>query len=115
MDNRQRYLEDNTARLIRAGLGAPVRLDPLTRQQTLRRLVARLQAKRAVAAFPDWALVILAAALVLAAAWVAGQTLTAGIAVVVSPPLIIMALLWTSSLAWLPLAAVVIVVRRRHA
>jgi len=115
MDNRERCLEDNAARLIQTGFSAEVRPDTLTRERTWRCLVAQLHAKRTAVDFPDWILVILAGILALVAAWLASQTLRAGVPVTVSPLLVIMALLFTSSLVWVPVAVIVIVIRRRHA
>ncbi len=115
MDSRKRFLEENAARLIQAGFGAEARPDTLTRQQTWRRLVAQMHANRTAVAFPDWALVFLTGALVLVAAWLAGQTLGAGVPLTVSQPLVVVALLLTSTLVWVPVAAILIVIRRRYA
>ena len=112
MDNREPYLEDNTARLIQAGFSAEARPNTLTREQTWRHLVAQVHAKRTAGAFPDWSLVILAGILALMAAWLASQALRAG--VTVGPLPILVAVVLTLNLVSVPVADIVILIGRRR-
>ena len=115
MDERERYLEDNTARLIRAGFSAEARPDTLTAEETWRCLTAQLHAKHTAVAFPDWTLIILAGILALMAAWLASQTFVGGVSIAMSPSLIVIALVLTLNLVSVPIAGIVILIRTRYA
>ncbi len=114
MHNGERYHEDNIARLIQPALAPEARPDPLTREQTWRRLETLLHAKRTPTAFPDWALVVLAGILALMAAWLANQIFAGDVSMAMSPSFIVIALLLAFNLVCMPIAAVVIVIRRRY-
>ena len=115
MRNEQHSSENSIARLVGAALGNAARPDPLAKQRTWQRLVAQLRAEQKPVTFPDAILVTLAAILALMALWLADQTLGAAVPVRMPPPLIAIALLLTLNITSVPIAAIVIVMRRRHA
>lgn len=114
MESERDYLEENTARLIRAGLGSRVRPDPKAGEEMLRRMRDEVLACRTRIGFPNGVLVALAGVLLLMATWLAIQT-AAGQPIMTSTSLTIMAAVLALNLSSVPAASLIIVIRRRHA
>lgn len=113
-DGDPRLEEENMARLIAAAMGPDTQPSPGLRAQTLARLRAALRANQEPVAFPDSVVVLLAALLILAvcslvALVVAGLLGSAG-----SPAWFLLAAAPIANLALLPVAAAVIVLRRKQ-
>ena len=114
MDSEDRRLEANTARLIRAALGPETRPDPGAGQQALQSLLTGLRERRARSSFPDHTLAALVGTLVFMAAWLALQAIASDGAVN-SPVLLLPAtFVLLVNVAVVPVASIVIVLRRRH-
>jgi len=114
MDSDRDYLEENTARLIRAGLGSRARPDPKVGEEMLRRMRGEVLACRTSIGFPNGVLVALAGVLLLMAAWLAIHT-AAGQPIMASTTLTITAAVLALNLSSVPVASLIIVIRRHHA
>lgn len=115
MSDENRFLEENTARLIGGAFGPEARPDRRIKGRTWRLLAAELEGRPAPVPFPAGALVALAGVLAFLAVWFVLQSLGASDPVTMRSPLILVVLLLTMNLAWVPIATVMIVIRRRHA
>lgn len=114
MNERERYLDRNTARLIRAAFGPQTRPSARAAEQALRLLLDQVRERSAEAAFPDAVVGILGATLVLAAAWLTAQVLAGGSSPTASPLLLMVAAWLGANLALMPVASIVILIRRRR-
>ena len=108
------FFEDNMARLIRAAMPPGARPDPVRRAELLLKLTAEAERAAARSAFPDRLVCVLAAALVVLAAWVAGRLGAGSIAGAPGPALTVLAVALVLNLAMVPVAGFLIVVRRHH-
>lgn len=108
-------LQENTARLIRAAFGPEARPDPQTSREVLGRLVTQLRVGQTAVPFPERTLGLLAAALVLMAVWLASHMIGSTPAVTAAPAGPVIASVLFLNLAFVPAAAVLIVIRRRYA
>lgn len=115
MSHENPHVEENIARLIEVGLGPQARPEPTIRGQTWRLLKAQLYERRDVPAFSNTALAVLTGILTVLAVWLIGQVQAASGPVHLSLSLILVALLVTANLLWVPIAGILIVIRRRHA
>ena len=115
MDGEDKDFGENVSRLVQAGLGAGARLDPLTREKVRQRLKVELRSKPSAAGFPDYSLAVLAGVLAAMALSLGGRIVAPGVRVTTSAPLIMVAVILGLNLAMVPLAAIIIVRRRRHA
>ena len=115
MNQRERYLEENTARLIRAAFDPNARPSPHASERAFQSLLADVRARSAAVAFPDSAVGVLGATLALAATWLAIQAAAAATSFIANPPLLLMAAWLALNLALVPIASVVILIRRQHA
>lgn len=110
----ERYLEQNTARLVRASFGPHARPSRQATERSFRLLLAQVRARTAVVTFPDAAVGIMGATLALAATWLALQAAIAGTPVTTSPSLLALVAWLVANLALVPVASLVILIRRRH-
>lgn len=112
LENRQ---EANVARLIRAGFGPASRPSPHAGEQAFRRLVIEWRAQQAGAGFPDRIVVLLTGVLLLMGAWLTVQVVGPGVSPLTAVPAIVVVGLLAANLVLVPVASLVIVLRRRYA
>lgn len=111
MDEDERLLEENTARLLQAGMGGAAQPDLARRAATFRRLQQELRARRAPE-FPEAALVALGALWCCLAVWLTVQVLQGG--AIASSPVAPLLVAWlTLNVALTPVASLVILARRK--
>ena len=108
----ERYLDKNTARLVWAAFGPDARPSEQAAERLFLAVRALVRARAAVVAFPDAAVGILGAMLVLVAIWLSIQLVITGTYALGVPPLLVMAAWLAANLALLPVASVVILLRR---
>lgn len=113
MESRRDYLEENTIQLIRAGSGHQAQPEVGLRSEVLHRLRCETRMNRREVEFPNRVLVILTGVLALAALWLVIQA-ASGRSIITSAVLSIMAMVLILNLALVPVASLVIVIRRRH-
>lgn len=113
MNDKDRYLEENTSQLIRAGFGAEVRPGPLASQRTFRLLAAQHRASHAPVAFPEGVLALLTGVLALMAVLLVAQIVRQGVPGATDPTFAVTALPLALNLICVPVAGIVIVARRR--
>lgn len=106
------HLEKNTARLVQASFGRQARPDSAARAETLKLLVGELSEQAGAGEFPGVVLVLLGGMLVLTAIWLAGQILSVGKIATASLPVAVIAFWLALNLALLPVASVIIVLKR---
>jgi hypothetical protein len=113
MDDEKPGFEENLSRLMHAGLPPDARPGAETRAEVFRRLVEITRARADSRSFPDHLVVAIAAAIVLVAAWLVGRMAGQGLpaAGLAATAFVLIVVL---NLAMVPLAGVVIVLRRRH-
>ncbi len=114
-DEREDFLEENVAALMRAGYAQP---DPETSERVLAMLAADLRARTrrstSLSEFPDWALVGLAVSFALMAGWFGEQMVAAGASPLSRLPVLAVATLLAVNLILAPVAGAIIVLRRRY-
>ncbi|MBN1421878.1 MAG: hypothetical protein JXP34_24105 [Planctomycetes bacterium] len=113
MDAREDDREEILGRLIRAAAGPGARPDPDARRRMLRRLESEMRVAPAPREFPDGILAFLVGFILILAARV-GLRLAAGSALRADPALWAPACAVAANLCFLPVAILVIVLRRRH-
>ena len=113
MNDKDRYLEENTSQLIRAGFGTEVRPGPLASERTFRLLAAQHRASHALIAFPEGVLAVLSGVLALMAMLLATQIVGQGVPRATDPTFALTALPLAFNLICVPIAAIVTVTRRR--
>ena len=114
MNERERYLDRNTAHLIRAAFGPHARPSARAAEQALRLLLDQVRERSSEAPFPDAAVGVLGATLVLAATWLTVQVIVSGTSLTVNPALLMMAAWLGANLALVPVASIVILIRRQR-
>ena len=114
MNDRERYLDRNTAHLVQAAFGPHARPSARAAEQMLRLLLDQVRERSAQAPFPDAAVGILGATLVLAATWLTVQVIVSGTSLTVNPSLLILAAWLGANLALVPVASIVILIRRQR-
>jgi hypothetical protein len=114
MNERERYLDRNTAHLIRMAFGPHARPSARAAEQALRLLLDQVRERAAEAAFPDAVVGILGATLVLAATWLTAQVIVTGTSLTASPSLLVLAAWLAANLALVPVASIVILIRRQR-
>ncbi len=116
MTNEHGNLEENLGRLIRASYGPEVRPSRQLGEDVLRRMASRLAerdaARRREASFPEPVLGVLLGAVLLMGVW---SLAAAGLAVPTTLPEAAMAAVLLLNLAFVPIACITIVLRRRYA
>jgi len=116
-NDKEQWRENNTARLIQAGIGADARLDPRVKERVWLRLVAQTPQQSVPAPFPDFAIGTLGVLLVLAAAGALVRYLgTSAPSMLPSmlPSLLSVSLFFlVLNFAMIPVASILIVIRRR--
>ena len=116
MNDRDRCLEENAARLICAGFGAEVRPSASAGKRMFQLLETRQRRGRAAAAFPEGVLVPLAGTIALVAVVLTAQIVGWGVPRTVDLLFTISALLVASNLLCVPFGGIFIVARRlKHA
>ena len=108
----ERYLDNNTARLIRTAFGPDARPSEQAAERLFLAARALVHARATVVAFPDAAVGILGTMLVLVAIWLSIQLVITGTYALGIPPLLAMATWLAANLALLPIASIVILIRR---
>ena len=114
MNDRERYLDRNTAHLIRTAFVPQARPSTRAAEQALRLLLDQVRERSAKAPFPDAAVGILGAALVLAATWLTAQVIITGTSLTATPSLLVLAAWLGANLALVPVASIVILIRRQR-
>jgi hypothetical protein len=114
MNERERYLDRNVAHLIRTAFGPQARPSARAAEQALRLLLDQVQGRSTEIAFPDAAVGILGATLVLAATWLTAQVIVSGPSLTANPSLLMMAAWLGANLALVPVASIVILIRRQR-
>jgi hypothetical protein len=115
MDNEDRLLEDNIARLIRAGYGPEVRPNARVRERVFARLASQVRSGSAAAEFPASIIGLLFGALGLMAIWLAAPMIGVAARVTSVPSIAIVSAVLLVNLVSVPVAAIIIVIRRRYA
>lgn len=113
MSKENEFLEENTARLIRSALGADARPPFVAKERVLRRLLAEQRARLERAEFPDSVLAALVGLLAVVGVWLTAQRLGPGLPAASSLPLTIAMWLVCVNLSAIPVAGIIIVIRRR--
>lgn len=113
MAEANRHWEENTARLIHAAFGPEARPDKAAIERTAK--LVRSRARQAEPVFWDRAAVVLAGILMVLAVWLVVETLGTGGPLPDSLPVICVAFVLIANLVWVPIAGILIVMRRRHA
>ena len=114
MNENERYLDRNTAHLVRAAFGPHARPSARVAEQALRLLLDQVRERSTKAPFPDAVVGILGATLVLAAIWLTAQVAVGGTSLTATPSLLVLAAWLSANLALLPVASIVILIRRQH-
>jgi hypothetical protein len=109
MDEKDRYLEENIAKLVTASLTQP---DPLLKAHLFTRLAGEQRRIYTGREFPNSALVLLAVVILGLTGWAVMQ-LTGSNLLSSQPILPVVLLLLGLNLVWVPLAGILIVKRRR--
>jgi hypothetical protein len=107
------YQEENEGRLIKAAMGGDALPTPETERRVLRLLLAEQQAASQVAEFPTGILAALVGVLVVLIGLVLVQTSGVWVWAISSVPLAIAACMVCLNIAAVPVAGIVIVMRRR--
>jgi hypothetical protein len=107
-------LEENTARLIRAAYRLSTRPTAQMSKEMLRSLSDHARARSATPAFPDIAIVILGGLLAALPVWLAVQAFLSNTSLVADPSLLATALWLVLNLGVVPVASILIVIRRRY-
>jgi len=113
MGEPERDREETLASLIRAAAGPGARPDAEARERTLRMLDAEMRASRVPREFPDGILAAFVAFIAALAVWV-GLRIGGGSALRPDPSLWMPACVVAANFFFLPVAILVIVLRRRH-
>jgi len=114
MNQEGHCLEENTARLVRAAYGPLARPSPQASRRVFRLMLDHLRVGSATPGFPDAAVVTLGATLAALAVCLAIRAVLSSTSLVVDPSLLATATWLVLNLAWVPVASIVVVVRRRH-
>ena len=114
MEDSERCLETNVARIMKAGIGMHAQLDECVKEQTWLRLASQLRTHRRAVSFPDLSLIILTGILALLAVLLASETLGVGASMAMNPLFVVAIVVLALILATIPVAGLVIVIRRRH-
>jgi len=116
-NDKEQWRENNTAQLIQAGIGADARLDPRVKERVWLRLAAQMSTQPAPAPFPDFAIGTLGVLLVLAAVGALVRylgTSAPSMLPSMSPSLFFIPLFFlVLNFAMIPVASILIVIRRR--
>jgi hypothetical protein len=114
MSDKERRLEQNTARLIQAALDPRARPSSQASRQTFRALLVRMRERPGPVDFPDAAVASLGTILVLVGIWLAIRVVVMDAPVLASPSLLVMAAWLVANLALVPVASIVILIRRQR-
>ena len=114
MNDRERYLDRNVAHLIRTAFGPQARPSARAAEQALRLLLDQVRDRSAKAPFPDAVVGVLGATLVLAGVWLTAQVIVNGTLPTFNPSLLMTAAWLGANLALVPVASIVILIRRQR-
>ena len=107
-------LEQNAARLIRAAYGQPTHPTPEAGKKLFRLLLGHIRGRRATPGFPDVAIVVMGGLLALVAGCLAIQALLPSSLRIGDLSLLATAAWLVLNLAVVPVAGIVVVMRRKH-
>jgi hypothetical protein len=107
-------VERNIERLVEAAFNRDARLAASSRDATYRLLLADLRSRRGVEAFPERLLVLLTVIVVLLTAWLVARLGLGDFTASASPVLPLAAALVVINVAVVPVAALVVVIGRKH-
>ncbi len=113
MKDEDRYLEENTSRLIRAGFAREVRPGQHASERAFRLLEAQHRRSHAPVAFPVGVLAVLTSVLALVAVLLATHIIGQGVPRATDPTFVVAAVPLALNLICVPLAGIVILRRRR--
>ncbi|MGA2062404.1 MAG: hypothetical protein ABSG67_18125 [Thermoguttaceae bacterium] len=108
------HIEENLSRLILAGFGPESRPDPRARARVFQYLAEHLPGRQSARAFPERSMLALVGILILMAVCLAVQPHWTGIPPSMSLPNLIVGIVLILNLVFIPIASVVIVLRRRY-
>jgi hypothetical protein len=114
MNEDQSHVEANVARLIQAAMGGGAQLEHDTRKRIWGRLSAEVRCLPALHRFPEWALTLLGGVQVCAAWWFGSRVARGGIREAIGTLDLLLSLPVLFNLALVPIAAMVILQRRRR-
>jgi hypothetical protein len=107
------HREANVGRLLEAACGKEALLDPSLRERTRRNLIRRLHLRHSAPAFPERAVALLGFVLAGAATWLVLRVGGGGLEEAWRLPGLLIALPLSANLALVPVAAFVVLQRRR--
>lgn len=114
MNQKERYLEENVARLLNAGFGGAARQDFQTKKRTLQHLITQLREQKVATEFPDIVLVFIVCILIFIGVWMAAQILGPGVPEVMRLLFIIPTLILVINLAFVPVTTILIIIWRKN-
>lgn len=114
MNGSHDHLEDNIARLIQVGYSHESRPDPLAHDRMLQRLTNSMPGRQRVAVLPEWIVVALVGYLVFLAAWLVALNQQAVMSMGLNSIYFAVAFVLILNLAFIPIASILIVIRRRY-
>ncbi|HEY4761664.1 MAG TPA: hypothetical protein VIH42_13880 [Thermoguttaceae bacterium] len=108
------HLEDNLARLIQVSYGAESRPNLGAHERTFKYLADNLHSRQSAAVFPEQIVVALVGMLILLAAWLVSQVDWTGMRLSTTLPCLVVACVVLLNLLFIPIASIVILIRRRY-
>jgi len=114
MNEDQSHVEANVARLIQVAMGDGAQLERHTRERIWGRLSSEVRSLHASNRFPEGALAFLGGIQVCAAWWFGAQVARGGIREAIASPDLLILLPVLFNLALVPIAAMVVLQRRRR-
>jgi hypothetical protein len=114
MNDSCEHLESNVARLIQVGYSAECRPDPARHSGMLRSLEIDLRGQQRIAALPEWIVAALVGFLVFLAGWLALANPQVVMSTGLNSLYFVAAFVLILNLAFIPIASIIIVIRRRY-
>lgn len=114
MKDSSEHLESNVARLIQIGYSAESRPDPAMHSGMLRILAIDVHGRERIAALPEWIVAVLVGFLVFLAAWLALANPQVTVPTGFNSLYFVAAFVLILNLAFIPIASIIIVIRRRY-
>jgi hypothetical protein len=108
------HLESNISRLIQVGYGAESRPDPAMHSVMLRSLEIDLHGQQRIAALPEWIVAALVGFLVFLAAWLVLANPQVAVPTEFNTLYFTAAFVLILNIVFLPIASIIIVIRRRY-
>ncbi len=107
-------IEDNLARLIQVSFGTASCPAPAAREHTFQYLADNLHRSQSAVVFPERIVVALVGMLILMAAWLVSQVDWTGMRLSMTMPCLVVACAVFLNLLFIPIASIIIVIRRRY-